>query len=496
MNLSYKLTTRMLLVIFVFISWSTHTMDDEHLKNSDNRLRRSKQESRVAPSAPEFKLLQAISNAQSQRVEELIEAAPWPLDTEDNTALHLVQDDHIALLLLRALKDTQAINAQNKAGKTPLHMVKRIQIARILLGLYENAPNPRPNCHLGDKEGWIPLHLAVAGALPEKILKEGAHYDDIENGEIAKLLINHLQGNPQNFNKKTLQGKTPLHMVRNVEIARLLIDAKASPLAQDNNGQTPLHVAASEALVELLLNNGANASLRDFCERFPVHTLSDVGAMRALLDAGIEGIGVHTLDNLHNIPLHLAHNSEIAFLLLSRGASTCIMNSRNATPLINSHVSTILDLIERQESNQHQNFITARDRIGNTALHLATDPRIAQLFLQVGGSVDITNHGGLTPLACMCRLFEQFDGNNDQYFHMIVFLLDRQATIDNTDVIQTRVIERVRQRQLRGGSTPRIPKRSTPADGLHPKESASEESGTTESGNPQSGKTRGCCLIA
>jgi ankyrin repeat protein len=100
------------------------------------------------------------------------------------------------------------------------------------------------------KDGWTPLHLA-------------AHFGHA--AVVETLLANNADVRARSANEMHNQ---PLHAAaagRQVEAARLLLDAGADPNATQAAGFVPLHSAAQNgdrALVELLLARGADANAR------------------------------------------------------------------------------------------------------------------------------------------------------------------------------------------------------------------------------------------
>lgn len=99
------------------------------------------------------------------------------------------------------------------------------------------------------------------------------HYaTDLRNVEIAKILLD-IGADKE---AKDENGHTPLHETlycNSIEVAKLLIANKANVNAQDKGGRTPLHVAAitcNKEMAELLIKAGANVNAKDKDDRTPL----------------------------------------------------------------------------------------------------------------------------------------------------------------------------------------------------------------------------------
>lgn len=130
------------------------------------------------------------------------------------------------------------MNYRLRYARTLLHeaiMYNRVECAKILM-------EAGVHCMVEDARGYIPLHLA-------------------ESVVSIKLLGSE---NNINFNHKSRDGVTPLHVVvcyASVECVQLLIEYRASVDTEDDDGMTPLWKALENDrydCAKILLENGAN----------------------------------------------------------------------------------------------------------------------------------------------------------------------------------------------------------------------------------------------
>jgi ankyrin repeat protein len=124
-------------------------------------------------------------------------------------------------------------------------------------------------------DGFTALHLAVFGEQEEAtrlLIEHGADVDAVATGEIARV--------------------APLGtavFVRSVPLARLLLDAGASPDRGEEGGSTALHSAAQagdEALVRLLLERGGDPARAAADGTRPVDLATTDGVRRLLSESG------------------------------------------------------------------------------------------------------------------------------------------------------------------------------------------------------------------
>ncbi|KAK0459267.1 ankyrin repeat-containing domain protein [Desarmillaria tabescens] len=115
-----------------------------------------------------------------------------------------------AVDVIRALLQKKTnVSAPDKRGRTPLHMVKSVAAAQVLIDFGANVP-----------EGYMPLHVARSGEIAELLIQNGALIDALSN-----------------------DSDTPLHTAESADVIRVLGRYGADPLARDSAGSVPLHHA-------------------------------------------------------------------------------------------------------------------------------------------------------------------------------------------------------------------------------------------------------------
>jgi cytohesin len=268
-----------------------------------------------------------------------------------------------------------------------------------------------------DEGGNTPLH-EVASALASSLAQSDGAYI-----EVAKLLIKA----KAKVGAMDSAGSTPLHQAaslssrdaceRSASLAGLLVKAGAPVDGQDSDGETPLHHAAREDnadLVSLLLRNGADAKAKDKDGLTPLHWLGAFGqgcepkvwarrwqtTIALLVGAGAR---LQDVDLAGRTPLWLAtgrvFSQEIVKAFLAEGARAMDLGPRRASPL---HFAAYLDEYGVAESLLGAGAApTARDDSGLSPLHWAAvkgSNRTLALLLAKGADANTVDSSGRTPL--------------------------------------------------------------------------------------------------
>ena len=92
-------------------------------------------------------------------------------------------------------------------------------------------------------------------------------------------------------------------------VIELLLIAKGDPDAVSENGQTPLHIASKKnntKAISSLLIGGANPNIADKNKRTPLHEVSAIGNFKAVKFLLIANATINVVDNFGNTPISLA----------------------------------------------------------------------------------------------------------------------------------------------------------------------------------------------
>ena len=112
--------------------------------------------------------------------------------------------------------------------------------------------------------------------------------------------------------KDTENGRTPLHMAANTEIASFLIKKGAKIDEKDNFRETPLHIYAQNGFVDvakILLMQGAQVNSQNTHSSSPLHHAvfnNKIGMVKLLLEYGAQ---IDAKDALNDTPLHKSAQS-------------------------------------------------------------------------------------------------------------------------------------------------------------------------------------------
>ncbi|MEG4215943.1 ankyrin repeat domain-containing protein [Microcoleus sp. Pol14C6] len=263
--------------------------------------------------------------------------------------------------------------------------------------------------------GFTPY--AVSEAVRHGDTKTVRHYLDLgisANSRIGNVNLLHFAGSKEvaelliakgaDVNAKDTHGCTPLHwaaMCDRIKVAQTLIakgaDINARTRSQYFDG-TPLFFARSPEMAKLLIAKGADVNAKNTNGLTPLHTAGSKAIAQILLAAGAK-INIKEDNAQYGKSTALLHNAakigfkELVQQLINNGANVVIRDSKQRTPLHYAATKEVAALLMLD--------VNARDKFGNTPLHLAVDrgsQDIAELLIANGARVNVRNAKGQTPL--------------------------------------------------------------------------------------------------
>ena len=188
-----------------------------------------------------------------------------------------------------------------------------------------------------------------------------------------------------------------------IEVVALLLEKGAKVNAKDEDNNTPLHLACHKGhagVVELLLINGANVNAKDSDKCTPLHRacLNDhKDLVTKLLD---KGANVNAKDEDKFTPLHLAcqegHAGVVAVLLDHEADVHAKDSTDGETPLHKACLSEVAILLLDKGAN-----VNAKNEDGDTSLHLACWSGrfdMVSVFLEKGADVNAKGKDDWNPL--------------------------------------------------------------------------------------------------
>ena len=195
-------------------------------------------------------------------------------------------------------------------------------------------------------------------------------------------------GNP-NINC-TMYGLKPIHFQKEYKVIKLLIDRRAIPNPVDFNNFNPLFWQKDPESMKYLLNHNKiyNCNIIVNTILFPIRS----PYMRMLIEGGYDP---YNEKNISITPVFLQRNLETLDILLDH----CYMNNINNVDIINETLlfkscinSDVIRIYwENNQNLDHQNVL------GNTALHVQSEPYNILELLKFDADHKIKNISGDTP---------------------------------------------------------------------------------------------------
>ncbi|MDR0685303.1 MAG: ankyrin repeat domain-containing protein [Spirochaetaceae bacterium] len=286
--------------------------------------------------------------------------------------------------VIRALLDRGAnVNIQDGQGNTAMHIAIPVEVHRAALELLLSY---RANPNLRDERGDSPAHIVISLNRPpdilETLLKNGADVT-IHNSE----------------------GKTPLFLAveqNRTALLPLLVRYGSDIFAVTNEGSTPFGLALNgpkETLNQLITGETVTQSDTNGNTALIVAVQSDAEPeiIQRILDRNAL---INARNQEGDTALHIAVRQNLAAageLLIARGADVFAQNAKGESPVY----LTFYSPGDIRDWMLTPTVLTARDGLGNTLLHYATQWKLNSaipLIASRGASLEAANVTGETPL--------------------------------------------------------------------------------------------------
>ncbi|XP_014238153.1 serine/threonine-protein phosphatase 6 regulatory ankyrin repeat subunit C-like [Trichogramma pretiosum] len=436
----------------------------------------------------------ALDHRQAARILISRGADPNVANAEGWTALHdlcqryhddALLDDFLAIASANEARrgggcwPWPAVNARDKLGRAPLHLVPDYGHADLIKWLLKRGADPS---RIDDATGLTPVNVFCKRYDDEcdsthkyKSLEVDARDERTGdtrlhralrqgNERVAELLLVY-GADPNPANK---EGSTPLHVIAERELSSELgsmffqlsherrVQARID--SRDSRGNTPLHLALrlgrhmmEDNVAQELLIYGADPNLANDEGRTALHAICQRDGDVADFANGFfqlcaetrRQVRIDAPDSGGMTALHLAvlnGDKSLTETLLRRGAEPSLADNEGQTALHigcardpdGDRVASFLGMCESLERTV--GIIDARDAKGNTPLHLALrsgNDRLAQILVNRGANPNLANEAGETPLHVICRSYAD-DGTIDVFLQSCA-AKDRPVLIDARD---------------------------------------------------------------
>jgi ankyrin repeat protein len=350
-----------------------------------------------------------------------VKTANYNIRSGDGMApLHYMAREGYSGYIEYALEKDANINIKNASGATPLHEAIRSGNIREILQLLEAGAD----INAQDAKGNSVLHIAAPPQfhleIYEILISEGAnpnHRD--EHGDTPLHILVMLNRSPDllrlllvngaEVDIRNINGKTPLFLAVEEDRANhipVLLSWNSDVFAADYNGLTPFENALLEhpSLVLSLINTETvHQSDRqgNTMLHIAIRARGSTNIINYILDKNVP-VNARNREGDTSLLMAVRMNDERSGnLLLNRGADIFAPNARGETPLYLTFPESSGNSDELRLWMFNRTTLSARDGLGNTALHYAAQwqyDRWIQLMVQLGANTEAANAIGETPL--------------------------------------------------------------------------------------------------
>jgi len=340
--------------------------------------------------------------------------------TDGMTPLHYIAREGYLGYLDFVLEKKVDVNIKNASGTTPLHEAARSGNVAFM----ETLLNNRAEINTQDAKGNSVLHIAIPVqthlAALNLLLARGANLNlRDEHGDsplhVAIILnrpvdiIQTLLSGGADISIRDIDGKTPLYLA--VEKNRsnyipLLLSYRSDIFAADNNGLTPFEKALKEnsSMVFAMISKEAvfqSDSAGNTMLHITVRSGGNTDVLNAILD---HNASINARNRVGDTSLTIAvrmNEKEAGELLINRGADIFAVNAEGESPLLLTFPSPGGQASDLRQWMLNPQTLSARDGLGNTALHYAAQWRFDQwipILIQMDAKTEASNATGETPL--------------------------------------------------------------------------------------------------
>lgn len=319
------------------------------------------------------------------------------------------------LATVKKLVNKHNINYEHRAYHSPLHAAVEANSPEIVRFLVDqgadltslNGYNQTPLLATLPKKGpgaikMLEILLTAPNELDCKPINQFSHAScevltmAVERNDKDKIELI-LEKRSTLVNKKTGTAKnTPLHEVKTVEVAKLILSAGGDPNIRNKWGNNALHECNDLEIAELLIAKGADVNARNKDGYTPLFYARDPNIVELLLNAGAD---VDIKNEMGLTALSSASGRKEA-LLLQAGADQDFKAEKKRAPILWAVEKGDIERVKRL-LNKSPRLVNYHNSQTMTALHWACNyrqPEAVRLLLKAGADVGAKNIYGMTPL--------------------------------------------------------------------------------------------------